>query len=371
MSTNILTGIIFVVVFGIVVLVHEIGHFAVGKFFKVKIEEFGIGLPPKMLTLFTWKETDFTINWLPLGGFNRFSGEGDPDIKGGLANASPGVRIAVLLAGSTMNFILGILVYTFIISQIGFPDFSKVIVGEVTPDSPAAEAGFRENDIFLEINSEAINSDAELRAIILENVDEEIDFTLQRGEEIIETSATPLSSRSVEEGAMGFLPSYTYVESPSILSSFAYGTQITFLHAREILLLPVKIISGAQEERVLGGLFSVARAVRETLGADIESREEIAQLPASSSEPTPLPTFYTWELIASLTITLGVFNLLPFPALDGGRIFFIIPELIFRKRVPANFENLVHGIGMMLLLGFMLYINVLDIVNPIDIILPK
>jgi len=114
----------------------------------------------------------------------------------------------------------------------------------------------------------------------------------------------------------------------------------------------------------------------------VESRVEAPA--ASPTAPTPSsPTYYTLNLIASLTITLGVFNLLPFPALDGGRIFFLIPELLFKKRVPAEFENIVHGVGMMLefenivhgvgmmlLLGFMLYINVMDVVNPVNINLP-
>ncbi|MBT3713585.1 MAG: RIP metalloprotease RseP, partial [Anaerolineae bacterium] len=95
MNNDILAGVIFILVFGIVILVHEFGHFFVGRFFKVEIEEFGVGLPPKMISLFRWKETEFTLNWLPIGGFNRFKGENDPEVGGGLAAASAGVRLAV------------------------------------------------------------------------------------------------------------------------------------------------------------------------------------------------------------------------------------------------------------------------------------
>ncbi len=370
MNTNILAGIIFIVVFGIVILVHEIGHFVVGKFFKVEIEEFGIGLPPKMISLFRWKETEFTINWLPIGGFNRFKGENNPEVEGGLAAASPAIRLAVLFAGAVMNLLTGTLVYTIIFSQIGIPNLDVIQVYEVTSGSPAAEAGFRVDDIILKINDEAFNSETELRSIIGDHMDEEISFTLKRGEEIIETAAVPLSSRSAEEGALGFVPYYERQESPSFLSTLAYGTQTTFLHAQEILLMPARMLRGSlspEEGRFIGfrGIFNI---FQQTVDADVESREEE---PAPSAEtPVPPPTYYTLNLIASLTITLGVFNLLPFPALDGGRIFFIIPELLFRKRVPAEFENVVHGIGMMLLLGFMLYINVMDFVNPVDILLP-
>ena len=370
MSINILAGAIFIAVFGIVILVHELGHFLVGRFFKVEIEEFGIGLPPKMFSLFRWKETEFTINWLPIGGFNRFKGENNPEAEGGLAAASPGVRLAVLFAGAIMNLLMGILVYTIIFSKTGIPNFDIVQIYEVTPGSPAAEAGFHVDDIILKINDEAFNSEPKMRAIIVDNMDKEISFTLQRGEEIIETSAVPLSSRNAEEGAMGFIPSYGSEESSSFLTTLSYGTQTTFLHAQEILLMPARMLRGSlspEEGRFIGfrGIYNI---FQQTVDADVESREEESS--PSAGTPAPPPTYYTLNLIASLTITLGVFNLLPFPALDGGRIFFIIPELLFKKRVPAEFENVVHGVGMMLLLGFMLYINVMDFVNPVDILIP-
>jgi regulator of sigma E protease len=280
------------------------------------------------------------------------------------------VRLAGLFAGAIMNLLTGILVYTIIFSKIGIPNFDVVQVYEVTPGSPAAEAGFRVDDTILKINGESFDSEIGLRSIIGDNMDKEISFILQRGEEIVETVAIPLSSRSAEEGALGFVPSYGREESSSFLSTLVYGTQTTFLHAQEILLMPARMLRGSlspEEGRFIGfrGIYNI---FQQTVDADVESREEE---PAPSTEtPAPPPTYYTLNLIASLTITLGVFNLLPFPALDGGRIFFIIPELLFKKRVPAEFENVVHGVGMMLLLGFMLYINVMDFVNPVDILIP-
>jgi regulator of sigma E protease len=370
MSTDFLAGIIFVAVFGGVILVHELGHFFVGRFFGVEVEEFGIGLPPKILTLFHWKETEFTLNWLPVGGFNRFKGENDPEVEGGLAAASPGVRLAVLLAGATMNLLTGIFVYSVIISQIGVPNFDIIQVWDVSPDSPAAQAGFRSEDIVLAINGEKITGDDQLRTIIAENMDKELHFTLQRGDEIVETVATPLSSRSAEEGALGFIPGYAYQESPSLLTTLSYGVQTTYYTAKEILLLPARMLRGTlspEEGRFIGfkGIFNI---FQQTVDADVESRVDE---PTGSAAAAPTsPTYYTLNLIASLTITLGVFNLLPFPALDGGRIFFLLPELLFKKRVPPKFENLIHGVGMILLLGFMVYINVMDFVNPIEIALP-
>ena len=484
MNTSILAGLVFVGVFGVVILIHEIGHFVVGRYFKVEIEEFGIGLPPRMLrywwgkgsfTLngqhieipsnfnppFKWQETlnqpakitadkvddkwilrtieveleeevseekaseekaseekadhilvnpdgtaveaeakvvskivqvgkeagtlmqegnisevhpgtEYTINWLPVGGFNRFKGENENfEASGGFTSAKPGARLAILLAGATMNLLLGVLVYAIIISQMGIPNLDAIQIYDVSPNSPASQAGLLENDIILEINGEAIKTDEQLRYIIATNLDEEINMSLQRGDKIVETQVTPLSSRSIEEGAIGFMPGYAYEASPSFIETTVYAVKVTAYHAKEILLMPAKMIRGnisPEEGRFLGfkGIFNV---FEQTVDADVESRVE-TQTTASPSETTPPPTFYTLNLIASLTITLGVFNLLPFPALDGGRIFFLLPELIFKKRVPPQFENAIHGIGMMLLLAFMLYINVMDFVNPVDFNLP-
>ena len=458
MNTNILAGFVFVGVFGIAILIHELGHFVVGRYFKVEIEEFGIGIPPRMLRYwwskgsfildgkrveipsnfnppFKWEETldqparitadkvndklilrtievrlkeessedeaesvsktvqvgekageivregnisevhpgtEFTLNWLPIGGFNRFKGEDENfEASGGLASAKPGVRLAILLAGATMNLLFGVLVYAIIVSQTGIPHFDVIQIYDVSSESPAAQAGFRVDDVILEINGIPIKGNAQLRDIIINSLDDTLNITLLRGEEIVETTATPSSSRSAEEGALGFVPGYALEESPSFFSTLIYATKITARHAKELLLMPARMIRGnisPEEGRFIGfkGIFNI---FQQTVDADVESRVA-ASTNSSVPGPVPLPTFYTLNLIASLTITLGVFNLLPFPALDGGRIFFLLPELIFKKRVPPKFENAVHGIGMMLLLAFMLYINVMDFVNPIDIALP-
>jgi regulator of sigma E protease len=369
MSISILAAVIFIAVFAGMVLIHEFGHFLAARFFKVEVEEFGIGIPPKALTLFHWKGTEFTLNWLPLGGFVRPKGENDPEVPGGLAAASPWVRLGVLLAGPTMNLVLGVLVYSLIFNQMGLPDFGKVKVYDVSPNSPASQAGMKVDDIILSIAGEKVSSDSQTRSIILSHLDQPIEISVQRGGQTLTLTATPLSSRSQQEGALGFVPGAPFVPASSWFDTLPYSLNTTFEQARQILLLPAQMIRGTlspQEGRFIGmkGIYDFFQT---TVNADVQSREQ----PATPTSGQPVqPTFFTLSLIATLTITLGVFNLLPFPALDGGRILFVIPELLGGKRVPARFENAVHAIGFMILIAFLLYVNFMDFLNPIHIALP-
>jgi len=370
MNITLLSGLIFVGVFVGVVLIHEFGHFVVARLLKVDVEEFGIGLPPRALTLFKWKGTDFTLNWLPLGGFARMKGENDPNIPGSLAASTPWVRLGVLFAGSTMNLLAGLVVNTILFTQVGVPDVSQVMLYEVTPDSPAAQAGLQADDLILAIDGEQITSDEQFRSLIQSHLDQPIQVTVQRGDETMEVTATPLSSRSAEEGALGILPGPPMVPTTSFIQAIPYGSMYTYAQMRQIVSLPVMLIRNqlSPEEGRFVGLKGIYDLFGQAISRDVESREDI---PPAASGPAPTePTNFTLQIIASLTLTLGIFNLLPFPALDGGRILFVLPELIFRKRVPPELENVVHAVGLALLIAFMIYINAMDFINPANFTLP-
>lgn len=365
MNINLLSGLVFLAVFTGVVLIHEIGHFIVGRLFKVEVEEFGFGIPPKMLTLFWWRGTEFTLNWLPFGGFNRFKGESDPDVKDGLMDSNPWVRLAIFFAGSAMNLLAGIVVISVIFTQVGLPDFSVSQIRDVTAGSPAALSGIQTDDIILEINGEPINQEGAAHLLIRKNIDTATTFTIQRGDEIFDVVATPDSSRNAQEGALGVSIGPGYAPAKSWFHALPYSVETTFYQARMILMLPVQMITGelsSEEGRFIGfkGIYSI---FQQTVDRDVESR-------STATTTDGGPTFLTLEMIATLTITLGIFNLLPLPALDGGRILFVIAELIFRRRVPPEYENIIHAVGMMALLGFMVYINLMDFINPVDILLP-
>ena len=369
MPVNILSALIFVLVFAGVVLIHEFGHFIVARLRGVEVEEFGIGLPPRILTLFHWNGTDFTLNWLPVGGFVRPRGENDPNVPGGLAASSALTRLAVLFAGPTMNLLGGVIVFSILFYQMGVPDYQRVQINDVLPGSPAAQAGIQLNDIVVSLNGAKITDPAQLHDIIYANLDRPVEFVLERSGQTVTLRATPTSQRAKEQGALGISMGPAMLRSGSVIQSLQYGAYAVYGQARALVLLPAQMLRGQlspQEGRFIGlkGIYDI---FGQAVSRDVQSRTPVS---SSSSQSPQTPTYFTLQLIGILTVSLGIFNLFPFPALDGGRIIFVLPELILRRRVPAQLETLVHGIGMALLLLFMLYVNVMDFVNPAAINLP-
>ena len=314
--------------------------------------------------------TEFTFNWLPLGGFVRPKGENDPSVEGGLAASNPWVRLGVLFAGSFMNLLAGVLVNSMLFAQMGVPDMTRVMLYDVSPDSPAEQAGLQADDMILAINGKEVAGDDSFRSTIQSHLDQPMHITVQRGDETLELTAIPLSSRSVDEGALGILPGPPMVPATSFIQTIPYGVRYTYTQIRQIISLPAMMIRGnlSPEEGRFIGLKGIYDLFGQAVSRDVETREQATTAPP---EAAPIePSNFTLQIIASLTLTLGIFNLLPFPALDGGRIIFVLPELVLRRRVPPEFENLVHAVGFALLIGLMIYINAMDFINPAQFTLP-
>jgi len=368
MNETILTWLVFILAFGGMVIIHEFGHFIVARLCKIEVEEFGIGLPtPGALTLFTWQGTRFTLNWLPLGGFVRPKGENDPNVPGGLAAANPWARLAVLFAGPLMNLLTAVIIYSVIFTRVGVPDTNRLLVSSVVAESPAAQAGFQADDIFISGNGQPIRSIDDLRAIMDANDGKPVVFIVDRHGEQTELTATPLLNKTAKRIMIGVGLGAPLKPATSWIETLNLGARYTYINIRTLISLPAQMIRGslAPEQGRLIGLKGIYDVFSQTVSRDVEAT---TTAPAST-DPLDQP-IRTLELIAALSISLGIFNLFPFPALDGGRIIFVLPELIFRRRVPAQFENLVHGLGMTVLLLFMIYVNVMDFVNPISVTIP-
>jgi regulator of sigma E protease len=312
--------------------------------------------------------TRFTLNWLPLGGFVRPKGENDPNVTGGLAAASPWKRLAVLVAGPLMNLLTAVLIYSIIFGRVGVPDSTRVLVSSVSEGGPAAQAGFEYGDIFITGNGQPIHTYDDLRVIVDANQDKPVAFLVDRNGEQIELTATPEMNAEAKRIMIGVGLGVPFKQAASPIETLSLGARYTAMHIQALIALPAQMIRGSldSEQSRLIGLKGIFDVLQQTVSRDVEAS---TTAPVASTDPLDQPV-RTLELIASLSISLGLFNLFPFPALDGGRILFILPELIFRKRVSPQVENMVHAAGMAFLLLLMIYINVMDFVNPINVTVP-
>jgi regulator of sigma E protease len=331
-------------IFGIAALifVHELGHFIAARLLKVEVEEFGIGFPPRITKLFEHKGTIYTLNWIPLGGFVRPKGENDPNIEGGLAAASPWVRLGVLFAGPVMNLLVGVILGIMLFYSLGDRVVEKVLVQSTASGSPAAEAGMQPGDLFISANGQAIDSVEKLQSIVSENVGKTVTFVLQRGNQNLTVNVVPRTEPPEGQGPLG-----VGLDNPtrpvSLLTASYRGVYAAYENVHAILLLPVRMIRGQvtpQEGRLVGykGMYDIYQRIQSPL----------------------------WFFMM-ISISLGIMNLLPLPALDGGRIVMTLPEILFRRRVPMKYENAIHLVGFAMLLLLLIYINVQDFINPIKL----
>jgi regulator of sigma E protease len=349
----------FIIAFGLLVFLHELGHYVFAKLFNIEIEEFGFGFPPRLVKLFQFRETEVTLNWIPFGAFVRPKGENDPAVPGGLAAANPWARLAVLFGGPLANIVTGILLFSFLFAQLGAPDTSRVLIVGVNPNSPAQEAGILPDDIVTHVNNEEIDSTNELSQVVRQNLGQEIQISLLRDGQTYQTSAVPRVNPPEGEGALGITMSNP-VREMGYLESLPHAGQMAFQQGRMLLSLPFMLLSGQaspEESRLVGpkGIYDIYSAVRE--------RDD--EMVGEPDQREPLIGLNTIGFLATISIALAFTNLLPIPALDGGRILFVLPEILFRRRIPAQYENMVHLIGFAVLILLMIYVTTQDIINPI------
>ncbi len=342
-STFLIQLVQFIIGLAVLIIIHELGHFLVARLLKVEVEEFGIGFPPRAKKLFVFKGTTFTLNWLPLGGFVSPKGQNDPNIPGGLAAASPWVRLAVMFAGPVMNLLVGVLLAVIFVFSRGEPRPDQVLITAVVADTPALRAGLQANDLIVKVNDTPIDGMDLLRSLTEINLDKPISLTYQRDGQLTTVTLTPRSNHPADQGAMGIVIANPIVKV-NLGRATISGFDLVYQNIYSFLTLPVRMFQGQaspEEVRVVGlpGMFRIFQ-IADTLG-----------------------------FFMLISVSLGIINLLPIPALDGGRILLTLPEIIFRRRLSPKIENAVHLIGLALLLVLMVYINIKDLIDPIT--LPK
>jgi regulator of sigma E protease len=343
--------LVFAAILGFLILGHEFGHFVAARARGVQVTEFGFGFPPRLLTLFRFKGTRFTVNAIPLGGFVRPAGEDDPSVPGGLAGASKLTRSIVLLAGPTANILLGILAFTAAF-KFAAPDPARVLVTDVAAASPAETAGLRSGDLILAIDDLPVESFEVLRQATAEHLDVPVVLTVLRAGEQLELTITPRSVHPEDEGPMGITIGHP-TRQASWSEAAVYGLDSVVLQVENLALLPSRLARGEvapEEARVSGlkGMYDMFAWAGEI--------DRDAQRP-----------FLTLNLMGIISIGLALANLLPFPALDGGRLAFIAIEAVSGRRVSPRYEGLAHAVGFVLLLILMAYVNLQDFTNPISL----
>ena len=343
-----------VVALSILIILHEIGHFLAARIAKVDVEEFGLGYPPRALPRFELNGPKYTLNWLPLGGFVRLKGEIDAETPGGLHTASPWARLFIYAAGPIMNLMVGVLIFAFMYTQTGAPDYTKVEIVGVASGSPAEQVGLRDGDIITGVAGITVDSTQILSETIYANLGETIDLSFTRGEAAYDVSIVPRENPPEGEGAIGIIMSNaTY--PINMLKALPLGAQATYYHTLFLAMIPGEIIRGAIDPglaRPVGykGIYDAYQYVQ-------QRDEPITDSPVSLN---------ILQFFASISISLGVINLLPIPALDGGRIVFTLPEIVLRRRIPIEWQNVINMISMTALIALFLYINLLDFTNPIQ-----
>jgi regulator of sigma E protease len=347
--------LIFILVLSILIIVHELGHFLVARRMGVKVEEFGFGIPPR---LFGKKigETIYSVNALPFGGFVRLHGENDEDgvtdPKRAFLGKSKKARTMIIVAGVIMNFLLAIFAFAIVYSVTGIPrDTEKLKVIAVSAGSPAQVAGIVVGDIVTKIGKDAVTSSdgfiaktAELKG---KKTVIEIQRTSQDQTSFVKISLTPREDPPTGEGPIGVTITTMETFYPTLWQRPFYGVYYGFKDAtfwgKTIVLglwdLASGIFKGQSPEGVSGpvGIFAVT----------------------TEAAKTGILTLISF--VGILSVNLAILNILPFPALDGGRLLFIGIEAITGRRVPAKVEGVIHNIGMMILLILLLMITIGDV----------
>ncbi len=334
----------FVIVFSLLVFVHEFGHFLTAKLTGVLVEEFGFGYPPRLLDLGTWQGTRITLNALPLGGFVRMN-EDDPTVEGSLARKSRKVRALVLASGALMNLLLAIVLYSssFMLGALTPVEAPGAGIYYVAPRSPAEAANLQPGDTIVEINDEEIQDVTEVIEIISDNVGQPIILVVRReGEVLPPVTVTPRQDPPPNEGALGVALDLPLVrERYPVWEAVPKGFAAVYNTIRSIFY----IIRGA---------------IRQDLPMPLQVTGPIG-IYQHTAEVAKTGLERLIEFTGFLSLNLFLINLLPLPALDGGRLLFVVLEwLRGGEKIPPEKEALVHAMGMAVLLAFMLVITYFD-----------
>ena len=327
-----------IALFLVLIIIHEFGHFIAAKLLGVKVNEFAVGFGPKLFSK-QGKETKYSVNLIPLGGYCAMEGEDeDSGDNRAFCNKKPWRRFIIVAMGAIFNLILGLVIVA--ITLAPQEAFNSTVVAEFKENAVSSESGLMVNDKITEVEGRKIFSTYDLSYAFTNVKDGKIDMTVIRDGKRVELKDVAFNSS--EEDGISYLEVDFYVYG--IKKTVGSYIEQTFATAASYCAVVwrslIDIIGGKY------GISAVSGPVGVTAAIGSAAKVSLANL---------LP------IMAIITINLGLFNLLPIPALDGGRLLFILIEMIFRKPVPQKYEAAVHAAGFAVLIAFMLFITAKDI----------
>ncbi|MDD5509394.1 MAG: M50 family metallopeptidase [Dehalococcoidales bacterium] len=341
-----ITVLIFLGVLAVIIIAHELGHFITAKASGVEVKEFGVGLPPRLFSV-KRGETIYSLNAIPLGGFTKMSGEEDPGAPRSLAGKPFGIRLLVLSAGSLMNFLLPLILFAIAFMVPHNTVIGEVLVEDVASGSPAALAGIESGDRIVSINGKPLENSSDLQRYIQISLGREIVVRVEHSDLTVEdVNMVPRWRPPEGQGAVG------------IVISMPEATVIR--RSEPFWRVPSLAVSACVETMALfkNGILSMLAG---TTSLRLTGPVGIAQMTGEAAKVGISPLL---EFAAFLSLNIGLINLFPLPALDGGRIGFLLLEKVRRgRRVSPKTEGMVHLIGFLLLMGVFAAVTYSDILR--------
>jgi len=337
-----ITIIATILVFGVLVFVHEFGHFIVAKLVGMRVDEFALGFGPKVIGR-KYGETFYSLRAIPLGGFNKIAGmdpEEEQDERSFCAKPI-WARMAVIVAGSIMNFILPILLFTIVFFAVGIDTpLSEPVLGKILADKPAAQAGLLTGDRVLTINGNSIGSWKEFVTTIQQNPDKPLNIQVLRNDNLIEVKVTPEYDAKANKAIIGVMPQISHYD-PGIIESISLSINRTIATSAAMIVSLGQMISGQ-------------------IAADVAGPIGVAQMTGEVAQMGLMPLF---QFAAFLSLNLGIINLLPVPMLDGGHFVALAVEGVRGKPLSPEKMRVIQMIGFILLVLLMLLATFKDIVR--------
>lgn len=334
--------ILAILAFGVLVIVHEFGHFITAKRGGVQVNEFWIGMGPTLLK-HEHKGTLYCLKLLPFGGACVMEGEdGESESEHAFGRARLRRRILIVAAGALMNFLIGFVILLFAVQAPSENGFITTTVASISEGSSVLEGGLQEGDTIISIDGFRLLVRSDLNVAMGMSSSTTHSVKVRRGGETVELPSVPFEAR-IDDGEGGKLIGLTFGATPDNVVSRVQHAALTALDdARLVWVSLGQLLGGRVGVNDLSGPVGVASTMAVTARVNIRA---------------------FLQLVAFISINLGVMNLLPLPALDGGRLVFLIIEGIRRKPVPPKYEGLVHAAGLMLLLMLMVYVTGHDILR--------